>query len=168
MVAIVLSANPEVHGQAIDRLTPVTSPAPRVALLNHHPQWANKENSTGLVAPDFALEQLTLVLSRSAQQEEDLQAFLAQQQDPRSPNYHRWLTPAEMGQRFGVSEQDVATLSAWLQSQGLHVNWVSPSRMFLRFGGTASAVGHAFQTELHTPTQPVATALSACLSLPIP
>jgi hypothetical protein len=152
MVAIVLSANPEVHGQVIDRLTPVTSPAPRVALLNHHPQWANKENSTGLVAPDFALEQLTLVLSRSAQQEEDLQAFLAQQQDPRSPNYHRWLTPAEMGQRFGVSEQDVATLSAWLQSQGLHVNWVSPSRMFLRFGGTASAVGHAFQTELHNYT----------------
>jgi subtilase family serine protease len=118
MVAIVLFANPEAHGQAIDRLTQATSPAPRVALLNHHPQWAIKENSTGLVAPDLPLEQLTLVLWRSARQEEDLQTFLAEQQDPRSPNYHRWLTPAEMGQRFGVSEQDVATLSAWLQSQG--------------------------------------------------
>ena len=44
----------------------------------------------------------------------------------------------------------LATLSGWLQSQGLHVNWVSPSRIFLRFGGTAGAVDRAFQTELHT------------------
>ena len=96
------------------------------------------------------MEQLTFVLSRSPQQEEALQTFLAEQQEPGSPNYHRWLTSAQMGERFGLSEQDIATLSGWLQSQGLHVNWVSPSRLFLRFGGTASAVGHAFQTELHT------------------
>ncbi len=149
MLAMVLSANPELYGQAIDRITSVINPAQLVALPNHHPQWAKKENSTGLVPPDLPLEQLTLVLSRSPHQEEALQTFLAEQQELGSPNYHRWLTPVEMGERFGLSEQDIATLSGWLQSQGLHVNWVSPSRIFLRFGGTASAVGHAFQTELH-------------------
>ncbi len=53
-----------------------------------------------------------------------------------------------MGERFGLSEHDIATLSLWLQSQGLHVNWVSPSRTFIGFGGTAGALGHAFHTEL--------------------
>jgi hypothetical protein len=150
MVAIVFLANPDLHGQTIDRITSVTSPGPLVALPDHHPQWANKQNSTGLVPPGLPLEQLTLVLSRSPQQEAALQTFLAQQQESGSPNYHRWLTPAEMGERFGLSEHDLATLSGWLQSQGLHVNWVSPSRIFLRFGGTAGAVDRAFQTELHT------------------
>ena len=150
MVAIVFSANPDLHGQTIDRITSVTTPGPLVALPDHHPQWANKENSTGLVPPGLPLEQLTLVLSRSPQQEAALQTFLAQQQESGSPNYHRWLTPAEMGERFGLSEHDLAALSDWLQSQGLHVNWVSPSRIFLRFGGTAGAVDRAFQTELHT------------------
>ena len=74
--------------------------------------------------------------------------FLADQQNPASPDYHHWLTPAEVGERFGLSDQDIATITGWLQSQGLHVNWVAPSRIFIGFGGTAANVGHAFQTEM--------------------
>ncbi len=54
-----------------------------------------------------------------------------------------------MGERFGLSDQDIATITGWLQSQGLHVNWVSPSRIFIGFGGTAANIGRAFQTEMH-------------------
>jgi subtilase family serine protease len=81
-----------------------------------------------------------------------LQQFLADQQDPASPEYHHWLAPVEMGARFGLSEHDIAALTAWLQQQGLHVNWVSPSRMFVGFGGTAGVLARAFHTELHAYT----------------
>lgn len=54
-----------------------------------------------------------------------------------------------MGQRFGLSQQDIATITGWLESQGLHVNWVAPSGVFIGFGGTAADVGRAFGTELH-------------------
>jgi subtilase family serine protease len=40
-------------------------------------------------------------------------------------------------------------VSAWLQSQGLQVNWVSPSRTFIGFKGTAADVGGAFQTQVN-------------------
>jgi subtilase family serine protease len=54
-----------------------------------------------------------------------------------------------MGERFGLSKQDIDTVSGWLQSQGLHVNWVSPSRIFIGFNGTAADVGRAFQTQVN-------------------
>ncbi len=119
------------------------------ALPNHHPLWANPANSIGLAPANLSLNELTLVLSRSPQQEEAIQQFLADQQNPASPDYHHWLTPAEVGEHFGLSDQDIASISGWLQSQGLHVNWVAPSRIFIGFGGTAADIGRAFQTEMH-------------------
>jgi subtilase family serine protease len=95
------------------------------------------------------LPQLTIVLSRSPQQESAFEKLLVEQQNPASPNYHRWLTPTEIGERFGLSQQDIASVTGWLQSEGLHVTWVSPSGIFIGFGGSAADIGRAFQTELH-------------------
>ena len=39
------------------------------------------------------------------QHEADLDALIASQQDSSSPNYHRWLTPAEFHSRFAPSER---------------------------------------------------------------
>jgi len=140
---------PVVSAQAINRITQTVDISNSQPLPSHHPLWASTANSIGMVPADLSLNQLTLVLSRSPQQEQALQQFLAGQQNPASPDYHHWLTPQEVGERFGLSGQDIATVTGWLQSQGLHVNWVSPSRIFIGFGGTAANVGHAFQTEIH-------------------
>jgi hypothetical protein len=137
------------HAQVVDRVAGTMNPPQWVVLPSHHPLWANNSNNAGLLPSDLILDHLTLVLSRSQEQEQALQLFLAQQQDLASPNYHHWLTPAEMGERFGLSQHDIAALTGWLQSQGLHVNWISPSRTFIGFGGTAAALGAAFRTELH-------------------
>lgn len=149
-IAFAISGGNALYGQASDRIVEDVNAAELAALPNHHPLWANKENAAGLLPSGMSLEGLTLVLSRSPEQEENLQEFLAEQQELASPNYHHWLTPAEMGERFGLSVHDIATLTLWLQSQGLHVNWVSPSRTFIGFGGTAGALGRAFHTELGT------------------
>jgi subtilase family serine protease len=152
MLALAVFASAGLHGQTIDTITANANPAQLVALPNHHPQWANKANSPVSLTADQVFDHLTLVLSRPPQQEQALQQFLADQQDPASPEYHHWLTPVEMGERFGLSEHDVAALAAWLQQQGLHVNWVSPSRMFVGFGGTAGALARAFHTDLNAYT----------------
>jgi len=138
--------------QTPNRITQAVDTAQVQALPHHLPQWANAANHTGPTAPDLKLEQMTLVLARSPQQEAALTQLLADQQNPASPSYHQWLTPQEMGDRFGLSDQDIAAITGWLQSQGLHVNWVAPSRIFIGFGGVAADVNRAFQTELHTYT----------------
>ena len=135
---------------SFSRITKVVDPARIQALPNHHPLWASEATDAGLLPLEQALNQFTMVLARSPQQEQALGQLIADQQDPASPNYHHWLTPTEIGDRFGLSDSDITTLTSWLQSQGLHVNWISPSRTFIGFGGAAADVGRAFQTEMHT------------------
>jgi subtilase family serine protease len=150
MLATTLVFASAIHAQTLHRITQSVDQTRLRALPNHHPSWANSGNSVGLVQPDLMLDQMTMVLERSPEQELAFENFLADQQNPASPDYHHWLTPAEVGERFGLSQQDIATLSGWLQSQGLHVNWVSPSRVFIGFGGTAADMGRAFKTEMHS------------------
>ena len=102
-------------------------PRRRERLPNHHPQWANPANDLGAVPPQQLLDHLTMVLSRSVQQETAFEKLIADQQNPASPDDHHWLTPEEVGARFGLSDQDISNISGWLQSQGLHVNWISQS-----------------------------------------
>jgi subtilase family serine protease len=142
---VVLSAS---EAQAPNRLPQTIDVARTVVLPNHHPLWANAANSIGGVPANTSLNQFTLVLTRSAAQEQAFQQLLADQQNPASPEYHHWLTPSEVGERFGVSDADMSAIEGWLQSQGMHVNWVSPSRIFVGFGGAAADVGRAFGTEL--------------------
>lgn len=43
---------------------------------------------------------------------------LAQFYDPASPQYHRWLTPEQIAERFGPSEQDYQSVIAFAESNG--------------------------------------------------
>jgi len=135
--------------QALDRLQSVVDTVQVEPLAHHHPQWAVAANDSGAVPAEIPIGNITLSLARSPQQEQAFEQLLRDQQDPSSPQYHRWLTPDEIGARFGLSDNDIAVITAWLQSHGLQVNWVSPSRLFVGFTGTASNVGRAFGTELH-------------------
>ena len=61
---------------------------------------------------------LTLMLKGSTAQQQAAAQLVSEQQDPASPNYHRWVTPEQYADRFGVSQNDVAQVVQWLQSQG--------------------------------------------------
>ena len=119
------------------------------ALPHSRVAWATAENDLGEVAGDLHLSHLTLVLKRSAEQQRAFEELLDQQQDPNSPNFHHWLTPAEIGERFGASPSDIDTLTSWLQSRGLQVDAVSNSRFRIEFSGTAASVGAAFASRMH-------------------
>jgi hypothetical protein len=141
---------PALSAQSANRINENIDSEQVSVLPNHLPLWAAPTNDVGAVPANRPFESLTLVLARSPEQEAAFDQFLADQQNTASPDYHHWLTPVEVGQRFGLSDQDIVTITGWLQSQGLHVNWVAPSHIFIGFGGTAAEVGRAFQTEMHT------------------
>ena len=115
---------------------------------NTHPS-ANVANDLGQVSPDLPMTDLVMVLSRSPEQQAAFESFVASQYDSSSPSFHQWLTPQEVGQKFGPSENDVAAISAWLASHGLSVDQVSNDRMSIRFSGKATQVEGAFHTEIH-------------------
>jgi subtilase family serine protease len=110
---------------------------------------ANPQNDRGLVPEDLAMDHALLQLQRSAAQEQAVQQFVESLQDPASPNFHKWLTAAEFGERFGAAQPDLDAIAAWLQSHGLTVNSVYPNGMLIDFSGTAGQIRAAFHTEIH-------------------
>ncbi len=94
-------------------------------------------------------ERLMLILKRSPQQEADLQSYLQAIQDPSSPEFHRFLSPDEFGQRYGVSDSDLAKLQGWLQSHGFSINHVNRGRTAIEFSGTVGQIQEAFHTSIH-------------------
>src|ERR1700730_17028157 len=87
---------------------------------NVHP-LARAENDKGEIEPETRLERMVLVLRPSSVQQKALDALTEAQQEPGSPLYHQWLTPAEYGARFGVSAGDLAQTTGWLQGHGFTV-----------------------------------------------
>src|SRR5215469_10630059 len=101
---------------------------------------ATAENDRGRVADTFALDHLLLQLKRSPEREQAFREFIDQQHDSSSPNFHKWLTPAQVGHVFGPSQRDVDTVTEWLHSAGFTVNSVQPSLTGIDFSGTAGQV----------------------------
>ncbi|MBV9158928.1 MAG: peptidase S53, partial [Acidobacteriaceae bacterium] len=110
---------------------------------------ARAEFDRGAAPSDLPMEHMLLVLTRTAAQEAGLQTLIKQQQDPKSAQYHQWLTPQEFGSRFGAADADIQTITSWLQSQGFTVNSVSSGRAVIDFTGTAGQVQQAFHTQIH-------------------
>ena len=120
-----------------------------VKLAGHTHPMARAEFDLGAVEAHLPMERMHLVLRRSAEQEAALETFMAEQQDPASPNFHHWLHASELGAMYGVSDADVQKTTVWLESHGFRVDGVSGSRMMITFSGTAAQVGEAFHTEIH-------------------
>jgi len=110
---------------------------------------ANLGNDRGAVPEALEADHMFLLLQRSPEQEQELEALIDQLNDRTSPNFHHWLTAAEFGKRFGVSQEDINTIARWLESQGFRVNKVYPSRILIDFSGNAGQIRQAFHTEIH-------------------
>ncbi|MGA7342423.1 MAG: Ig-like domain repeat protein [Terracidiphilus sp.] len=103
----------------------------------------------GAVADSFSVPRMLLMLNRPPERESALQQFLQAAHTRGSAGYHRWLTPDEFGRRFGPTDADLQTVSAWLTAHGFLVTKIAKSRQFIEFSGTAGALRTAFHSEIH-------------------
>src|SRR5271169_4760058 len=113
-----------------------------------HPK-ARPQYDQGAVESSFRLDYVTLTISPSPSQQQALDQLLAQQQDRSSPNFQKWLTPEQYAERFGLSQNDVKKITAWLKSQGFTVLSVARGRNSVVFSATAAQIQSAFGTEIH-------------------
>jgi Pro-kumamolisin, activation domain/Bacterial Ig-like domain (group 3) len=104
----------------------------------------------GAAPVSMPANRLILVLKRSKQQEADLETYLEALQDPTSPSYHKFLTPAQFGQLYGVSDADLAVIETWLEGHGLKVDGVEKGRMALEISGTVGQVESTFHTSIRS------------------
>jgi subtilase family serine protease len=95
------------------------------------------------------LDYVTMVLKPTAAQQSDLETLLIRQQDRSSADYHKWLTPEQFGDRFGLAVSDITEIRSWIEAQGFHVEDTARGRNWIAFSGTVAQIQRAFDTEIH-------------------
>lgn len=137
------------YGIVPDRIKGEIDPSQPVAVKGNVHGLARSNFDLGRADASKMIHGVTLVFRPSATQQQDLDNLLAQQQDRSSPDYHKWLTPAQFANRFGMTPGDIQRVIAWLQSQGFAVTSVANNRNEISFDGTVSQIEVVFGTEIH-------------------
>lgn len=132
-----------------------------------HP-LARAEFDQGRVEGSLLIDHAAVVFKLAPAQQAALDKLLAEQQDPHSPNFRKWLTPEQYAARFGMSDSDLGKVTAWLKSQGLRVDGFSRGRTQVFFSGTAAQVGDAFHTEFHRYLVEGETSLANAVEISVP
>lgn len=151
LFAVTASAFAQVDSQAVvaNRITQTINPDNRVTLKHNVHPLAQARFDQGAASGSLATGRIMLVLKRSDTQEAALKQYLSEAQDPNSNNYRKWLTPAQFGKLYGISDTDLTTVTAWLQSQGFTVDKVPQARNVVIFNGNVAQIQQAFHTSIH-------------------
>ena len=136
--------------QIAPRITTPVNESSLVTLTGNVSSRARAEFDLGAASPSTQLSHVRLMLSRSSAQEAALNKYLADLQDKSSPNFHKWLTPAQFGKLYGPADSDIAAIVSWLQSQGLRVDGVSSGRANIAFSGSVAQIERALHTSIHS------------------
>src|SRR5260370_25172654 len=112
----------------------------------NHP--ADIANLTAMRADGSAPLELSVVLGLHNQA--GLGKLLAAQQDPKSPEYHHWLSATEFNARFGPTPAQIDAVKTWLTDAGFAVARVDGRARTITVRGSVATVEAAFATEIVT------------------
>ena len=119
-----------------------SSPVP---LRGNHP--AELAALKGAVRAESTMPlQLTIVLG--VRNQAALDQLLADQQNPASPQYRKWLTPQQFNSRFGPTDKQVELVIEWLKGEGFEVISVNRIGRMIQAKGDAQTAERAFSTTL--------------------
>jgi xanthomonalisin len=102
------------------------------------------------LAPMAETQRLKLALVLPLRNEAELDGLLKQLQDPRSPNFHRYLSVDEFTARFGASASDYAEVVGWAKSNGLSVTETTRNRHVVDIEGSIAAINRALHVQMST------------------
>jgi pseudomonalisin len=142
-------ANP-LFVQPRDRVTSYVNDEQRLTIIGNRHPLATSQYDAGAVSPEYRMDRMILTLKPDPAQEESLNQLIEAQHNPESPYYHRWLTPEQYSESYGVSDADVAQITDWLEQYGMEVEEITGGHRSIIFSGTAAQVQSAFHTEIHT------------------
>ena len=140
IVAAVSPARVQSYINDFDRFTLRGNTRPAVA--------KGAAKAEGRLSSSFMLPHIVLHFAMTPGQQADLEQLLRDQQDRRSPQYHRFLTPEQYAARFGLGDTDIARILGWLREEGFWNAEVARSKAWVSFSGTAAQAESAFHITL--------------------
>ena len=139
-----------ITGSAIaSRITEKIDDSKRTPLAGHVRPFLGLATDEGEVSSSAVTNPMMLIFSRTAEQQAGLDATADALHNRNSPMFHKWLTPTQFGASYSPADSDIAQVGAWLQSKGLKVLDVPPSKTFISFTGTVGQLKSAFGVSIH-------------------
>ena len=149
LLALCASIAQTVAAAPASRITRAVDPSRTRRIVGSLSPLAQAKNDVGPVDSSMPLDYMVLSYKPSADQQQDLDGLLTDQQNPSSAQFHKWLTPEDFGNRFGLNQQDHSKVAAWLRSEGFTVNESGRGRNWIAFTGNAGQVSRALHTSIH-------------------
>ena len=142
-----------VFGDELETLKPTgkrtshSEPSGSTVRLQGHLLRALEQAATIKIGPmaDVPLT-ITLVLNRFDQP--GFEKYFYDVYDPHSANFHHFLRPVQISDRFGPSQDSYDSVLNYLQERGLELIDGSANRLTITVRGTRSQVEHAFGVEI--------------------
>jgi subtilase family serine protease len=115
----------------------------RIQLAGNHPVAAESATISGNPSPDAPL---TLQIRFTLRHQAALKQLLADQQNPASASYHKWLKTGEFFHRFGPSDAEVKAVTDWLSAEGFNLTAVAAGDV--EFSGTVEQAQRTFAVKI--------------------
>lgn len=119
----------------------VTVPATPYALVN---------GDAKLAGPFDPQQMLRVVIALQPPHMQEEEEFLRQLQDPKSPQFHQFLSEAEWDARFAPAAQDEQAVVSWAQSQGLTITQRYPNRLLIEVEAPVATLQKAFAITINS------------------
>jgi subtilase family serine protease len=95
----------------------------------------------GAVRPQ---QRLRLAIQLPLRNQAELTRLLHDLYDPKSPNFHKYMSVSAFTERFGATAGDYKTVVAWAKANGLTVTATTPNRRLVAVEGSVDRVNRAF------------------------
>jgi subtilase family serine protease len=136
--------------------TAATDQAPAAVNLRDTPMAHSRtplevvSGTAKLVGRFDAQSKLRLTLGLNPPKLAEEEKFLAELQDKSSPNFHKYLTPAQWNARFAPSAQDEQAIVDWLTANGMTVTHRYPNRLVVDAEGASQVIEKAFAVQVNS------------------
>ncbi len=105
--------------------------------------------SARLIGPREASSGMELTVSLKLRHVSRLKSFLNAVQNPDSPVYHEFLTPAEFTKLYGPTRAQVNKVESYLKKYGIQIKDVSRNRLLIHTTATTESYEHAFEIRVN-------------------
>jgi subtilase family serine protease len=124
---------------------------PTQILQRHVPDAVKKLQPNGRL---LQTHRLKLAIGLPLRNKDALDKFLADINDPASPNYHHYLTPEEFTRSYGPNADDYDAVATWAANHGLVVTTRHPNRVVVDVEGNVGDIEKALHVALRTYRHP--------------
>jgi len=107
-----------------------------------------------IMSPAGPQQRLKLAIQLPLRNQAELTQLLHDLYDPKSPNFHKYISVSTFTKRFGPTAADYNKVVAWAKAKGLTVAATTPNRRLVAVEGTVDVVNRAFQVKVNNYRHP--------------